>query len=186
MTVNEPVSTRLYNLWAESNFAEVGQLLPGYPDATDFSMQDFNGLPANYPDPDATDSFMQDFYDNGPDNSDPADADTSMLSAGQHATPQVKLEISAMTAIQRKTTMTILKVIQKTASQAPTQKAGQTVIVVVTPTRVATPRPIQIQTVMLPRMARRCNWTKKHTQQLQEDRKIVHPKNNTSESTNKR
>ena len=47
-------------------------------------MQDFNGLPANYPDPDATDSFMQDFYDNGPDNSDPADADTSMLSAGQH------------------------------------------------------------------------------------------------------
>jgi hypothetical protein len=47
-------------------------------------MQDFNDLPANCPDPDATDSFMQDFFDNAPDNSDPADADTSMLSAGQH------------------------------------------------------------------------------------------------------
>jgi hypothetical protein len=102
------------------------------------------------------------------------------------AIPQVKLEISAMTAIQRKTTMAILKVVQKTASQAPTQKAGQTAIVKVTPTRIAAPRPIQIQTVMLPRMARRYNWTKKHIQQLQEDRKIVHPKNNTSESTNKR
>jgi hypothetical protein len=59
-------------------------VIPGYPDAADFSTQDFNDLPADYPDPDATDSFMQDFFDNGPDNSDPADVNTSILSAGQH------------------------------------------------------------------------------------------------------
>jgi hypothetical protein len=62
----------------------IGVVLPGYPDAADFLMQDFNELPADYPDPNAADSFMQDFFDNKPDNSDPADVDTSMLSAGQH------------------------------------------------------------------------------------------------------
>ena len=79
-------------------------------------------MPAGYPDPDATDSFTQDFFDNGPDNSDLADADISMLSAGQHGNTSSEAGDLAMTAIQRKTTMAILTVAQKTASQALTQK----------------------------------------------------------------